>query len=107
MPRKTPPATINKYNYLPCWKKLHYIYCAEYDPDNYRKLAKNAYLKRLPESVCYRNIIKDPPETRDRVKFHPLTEFHPLVGGDYYSDRFKGKAAETNHISKLPKVAGN
>ena len=51
----------------------------------------------------YRSIIKDPPETRDGARFHPLTESHPLVGGDYCSDRFKGKAAQTNHISKLPR----
>ena len=107
VPRKVPPAAISKYQYIPCWKKLHYVYCAEYDPDAWRKLKKEAYLKKLPSSVCYSAIIKDPPETRDGTRFHKLTEFTPMVGGDYYSDRFKGKAAETNHISKLPRPAAN
>lgn len=30
-----------------------------------------------------------------------------MVGGDCYSGRFKGKAAETNHISELPRPAAN
>lgn len=106
VPRRTPPKPHGNL-IVPCWKKVHYVYCAEYNPDNYRNLTKNAYMKKLPKSVCYRSIVKDPLVTRAGVRFHPLTDFHPLVGGDYYSDRFKGEAAETNHISKLPKPAAN
>ena len=104
-PRKVPPATINKFKHVPCWKKLHYVYCAEYNPDNYRGLTTSAYLKALPKSLCYSSIIKDPPETRDGTRFHRLTEFFPMVGGRPYSSHFKGKAAQTHHISKLPKPA--
>ena len=107
-PPRKPPADGNDFiSLLPCWKRVHYVYCAEYDPDRYLSLSKSAYLEALPESACYRSIMVDKPDTPDGAMFHPVTEFYPMVGGDFYSSRFKGKAAETNHISKLPRPAAN
>ena len=124
VPHKTPPKSYFS-GMIPCWKKVKWAYCAEYMPDNFRELTgdynPDKYMKMAPEFRCYREIIKDPFQTREGDRFHPLTDFVVDIKDRstlnkstikwidrIYSDRFKGKAAVTNHISKLPKpVAAN
>ena len=100
-PRKVPPETINHYRQIPCWKKVRRTHCAEYGPDAYSKLGTKAYLEKLSESACYREIVKDPLVTRNGIRFHELTDFHPMVGGTLFTA--SGKEDRPHHISRLPR----
>ena len=122
MPSKEPPKPWFSGT-IPCWKKFHYAYCAEYRPDDilkHKNHSKNVdeYIRDiLPKSVCYQESTEDPFETREGVAFHPLTSFYvrlyrfsrlmQLGTGMNAGRRYGGHPANKRRLSHLPKPAGN